>query len=483
MRSYMRDVNKIRDEKMFKKSERSLRSEELLEKWSKKKGFYGNSMVKAYNANPSKIKNLVFVLENQERYLQSLTETEISSNFSTTPENVMRIVRLGYPNSVRGDIFLEWGMETSRDSIYYLKPKYTSTTRGATDDAIMHESASYRYASEIEEDTLGSADGSTTTFSTTLANIPLRPYTVKILDNQNIVATDNGSGTITGTGVSGTVNYTTGVVSVTWTTAPISGHTLVVVYNYDSEVSGNYTDVKNVELQLLDYQFRVKPWPIYVSWSKMTELLLGTTLNIDVEDALVRGASDELKKSLDFQALRLGYRRCLGNTGVTFNADWSASGADSEKAHVQSFSRAVNKAADVIYASLQRGGVTKIYGGPDAVSYLEMHDGWSSAGRQPAVGAFKFGSLGNIDVFKCPSSIVPTNELVCVYKNEEVPEDVSIAFGTLIPLYITPGIEYKNFYKEYGLAHFGDGQTLQSGYLVRIRLDNLTGSGTVIGTI
>jgi hypothetical protein len=50
----------------------------------------------------------------------------------------------------------------------------------------------------------------------------------------------------------------------------------------------------SIELQLRDYQFRVKPWPLYVSWSKMTELLINTTLNIDAEDALIRGASDEL---------------------------------------------------------------------------------------------------------------------------------------------------------------------------------------------
>jgi len=476
-------MRKIKEDMMLKTSARNQEADRLVEKWSKKKGFYGKSMIKAYEANPSKIRNLAYILEHQEDHLKALTETQISSAFSTTPENVMRIVRLGYPNSVRGEIFLEWGMETSRDSIYYLNPIYKTSTRGSTASATTHESAAYRYASEIEEDTLGSADGSTTTFSTTVSNIPLRPYTVQILDNQEIVANDDGSGTITGTGVTGTVNYTTGVTSVTFTTAPISGHPILITYNYDSEVSTNYTDVKDIELQLTDYQFRVKPWPISVSWSKMTELLLGTTLNIDVEDALIRAASDELKKSLDFESLRLGYRKSLSNTGVTFNADWSAAGADSEKAHVESFSRAINKAADLMYASLQRGGVTKIYGGPDAVSYMEMHSKWTNAGRQPAVGAFKFGALDGIDVYKCPSSIVPTNELVCVYKNTEVPEDVSIAFGTLIPLYMTQGLEYKNFYKEYGLAHFGDGKTLQSGYLVRMRLDNLTGNGNVIGTL
>jgi hypothetical protein len=54
-----------------------------------------------------------------------------------------------------------------------------------------------------------------------------------------------------------------------------------------------------------------------------------------------------------------------------------------------------------------------------------------------------------------------------------MPEDVSIACGTLIPLYKTQKLEYKNLYSEQGLAHFGDLKVLQPGYLVRIVLSNL----------
>jgi hypothetical protein len=40
---------------------------------------------------------------------------------------------------------------------------------------------------------------------------------------------------------------------------------------------------------------------------------------------------------------------------------------------------------------------------------------------------------------------------LAVWKNDQVENDVSIAFGTLIPFFSTGIIQRKNFYKEAGL--------------------------------
>lgn len=481
MREVMRETTERKQARLL--SERAEHGDRLVEIWSKKKNLNGEGLVDLYNKDPNRGRGLAFILENQKNHLNQLTETEISTTFQTTPQNVIRIVRLGYPNSVRGEIFLEWPMETARDSIFYLKPTYTSTARGATAGKVMYEQPAYRYASELEEETAaGTINGSNKTFTGASTNDvsvpPLRAYTLQVLHNNIIVANDDGSGVISGTdtdgtAISGTINYTTGALSVTFTTAPATGDTVTYGYQTNTEVSTNYDQIEQVSLTLTDYQFRATPWPLAISWSKMTELLLGTTLKIDAEEALIRGAADELKKSLDFQALRLGYRRALANNSVTFNADFAAAGADSEMAHAQSITRYIENVGSQIFDSLQRGGVSKMYGGWKAVDYLTNHYRFSSEGRQPKVGAYKTGSLDGMDIYKVPASIVPNNEIVCVWKNELVPEDVSIAFGTLVPLYHTMTLEFKEAYKETGLYSFQDYKTLQGGYLVRLVLSNL----------
>ena len=464
-------------------SERNSKADQLLEYWSKERGI-GEGMVDLADKDINRARGLSLVLENQFGHLKKLTETQLSNAFQTTPENVMRIVRLGYPNSVRGELFLEWAMQTARDSIYYLSPVYASSLRGATSGAVTHESSANRYFSELEEESTNPAtgNGAATQFvgsaAGNLVNPPLRPFTVKVLVDDEPVAVDDGEGNIIGsllnTGATNTINYTTGAFEINFTAAPASGATIVVAYAFDSEISTQYTDIGEVQLQLRDYQFRARPWPLGVGWSKMTELLLGTTLDIDAEEALIRGAADELKKSLDFQAVLMAYRYSKSNSVITFNADFTSAGSDSETEHAQSITRAIDDAGDVIFSALQRGGVSKIVGGPKATNYVKLHKRFSAAGSQPAVGVHKVGSLDQMDIYKSPSTFIPTNELLCIWKNDLVPEDVSLAFGTLVPLYRTQTLEFKEFYKETGLAHFGDSKALQSKYLVRVQLTNLT---------
>lgn len=459
-------------------SEKKEYAKRLYEKWSKKKNL-GEGMDKIMDKNPNKAMNLSIVLENQENYLQNLSETVISSDFSTTPENVIRIVRLGYPNSVRGEIFHEFAMTTARDSIYYLKPIYGSTTRGSTINGVTHESAAYRYASEIEEDLIGLGDGSTTQFTGTLTNPPLRPYSVRIVKEGEYVGVDDGSGTISGTDLdsssTNTINYTSGAITITFGAGyiPADGDNILIEYQYDSEDSDQYTDIKSVKLQLTDHQFRARPWPLYVSWSKLSELLLGTTLDIDAESSLITAAADELKKSLDFKAVRSAYRYSKGNTLTTFDTDFAAAGSDSEKDHAQGLTRTLAQASKVIYNSKQRGGVNTLVAGTEAAAYLTLHDQYSAEGSQPEVGIFRIGTLLGKPVYQAPNDIIPDDEILGVWKNPSESGDVAMAFGTLIPLYQTDSLEYKEAYTETGLYYFGDWKALQSDYLIRMQLTNL----------
>ena len=470
------DVQKARIAEQL--SDRNGYADRLTEKWMKTQGV-GEGLLELANKDIGRARALSITLENEEKHLTQLTETQISNSFSTTPQNVLRIVRLGYPNSVRGEIFLEWAMETARDSIYYLSPVYQASKRGATAGNVTHENASFRYASEIESEVMGTGDGSTVAFTGPsvgkLTNPPLRPFSVKVLAGGTPVAVDDGSGNLIGvllnTSATNTVNYDDGAITVTFTTAPTAGAALTVEYNFDSEDVNQYPDLGSIDIQLRDYQFRVKPWPLYVSWSKMTELLINTTLNIDAEDALIRGAADELKKSLDFHAIRLAYQSALRNSAVTFNTQGAVGEAEVDR--VMAFSRAIDGATNKMYNVLQRGGVTKLVGGPTAVGYLQLHSPFNASNAQQSVGAYRVGSIDDIDVYKVPSSIVPDDEFMAVYRNENVPEDVSVAFGTLVPLYRSQTLEYKEFYSETGLAYFGDSKVLQPNYLQRIKLLNL----------
>lgn len=82
---------------------------------------------------------------------------------------------------------------------------------------------SYTFTSTITDEGLGTGDGSTLTFSGTLKKYPIVPesmsitYTITTLQT----AVDDGKGNISGTGISsGSINYETGVWTITYSTAP-----------------------------------------------------------------------------------------------------------------------------------------------------------------------------------------------------------------------------------------------------------------------
>jgi hypothetical protein len=95
-------------------------------------------------------------------------------------------------------------------------------------------------------------------------------------------------------------------------------------------------------------------------------------------------------------------------------------------------------------------------------------------GGQPEIGIYRIGTLLGKPVYQAPNDIVPANEILGVWHNPNETGDVAMAFGSLIPLYQTQTLEYKNAYSETGLYHFGDFKALQSQYMIRIKFTNLT---------
>jgi len=263
-------------------------------------------------------------------------------------------------------------------------------------------------------------------------------------------------------------------------------------FNSESDFEGNY--LGEVELRMDEYMFRPSPTTIGVSWSQLTEITLDTSFNISAEEYLVSYASQEIRSALDYRAIRLAYAVAKTNAKhnpnyyYVFDAAYNTTNAgegvpptnpvtngtkDGYRDNAQTFVNAIDAIGDIIYDELNRGGVSRLVAGPSACSYMHLNAGYSPKGKQNQTGSHQFGELDGIPLFKVPSNIIPTNELLCVWKNDQVENDVSIAFGTLIPFFSTGIIQRKNFYKEAGIATYGDWAVLNRRYLAIIAIDNL----------
>ena len=517
------------EEKLYRE-ERSYRADRLVEKWARVPEI--GDGIKGLHENSSR--NLAIFLENQARSLSKMTETQLSSSFQGfTPENMLRLVRLAYPNTIRGKIFTEFAMESARDSIKYIRPVYTNSQTGADlstktfDDLnldgdpnfaatdyrkAMYESVEDRYSSELIngaaalDGIANSGDYGVTftdgAFGTGGANYIDGYASIFLGDEKHPLAIQMRSGAWFYGGVVGidadnwfkadAVTSADNVVSIqvlhsateggvfaAATDAAIAAAGGVVAFGR-ADLEGDFTGehLGEVELVMTDYEFRPRPQTLGVSWPQLMEIVLDTSYGVSAEEMLLDAAGQEIKKALDFRAVKLayGHAKALPNAyKVTFDAEAGAGTDDSYLHTAQTFSQAIERIGDVQYNEIMRGGVSRIVGGPGAVSYLRLNSGFTTKGAQERIGGYQVGEIYGTPVFKVPSSIVPDNELMTVWKNDSNEADVAVAFGTLVPFFSTGTIQRKNFYKEAGLASYGDHQVLQPKYLGRILIENIRG--------
>lgn len=252
---------------------------------------------------------------------------------------------------------------------------------------------------------------------------------------------------------------------------------------YDSEMDYNGDYLGEIEIKMSDYEFRPRPTTIGVTWSQLSEIVLDTSFSVSAQEYLVTYASQAIRMALDYRAIKTAYAAAKTNPKayhVTFDAAYNTTnigtnGGTKEgyTANAQTFLSAIATVGDNMLNDINRGGVSRLVAGPSAGTYMTLSMAFTTTGATTAEGAHQIGEISGIPVFKVPSSIIPSNEVLTVWKNPQNEADISIAFGTLVPFFSTGVIQRQNFYKEAGLATYGDWAIINKRYLAIITIDNL----------
>jgi len=577
MKSGSEADSRLREQTAFElyKSDRNYRADRLVNAWSK---------VPEIGAGIKKLplteaRNVAINLDRQLNFMQNLKESQMATALNDfTPENMLRLVRLAMPNIIRNKVFTEIALESTKDSIKYIRPMFAKTANG---HPLLDKSPDYdgnngaypanydpwdydnpQMPGNINQDGFRRAlyEDTRDRVNTELANAPLKAaVTLKTGENEVVAQFKDISATTTGEvgfeskkwGVNG-ANFVDGygyvyygdkasaasdslkaskfeqnVVAVqdkaskAWFAAPgftVTGlynngeYTLTVTvdatvpdgnggtvanpaigknvfvygrFNAESDFEGNY--LGEVQIAMDEYFFRPSMTSIGVSWSQLTEITLDTGFNVSAEEYLVTYASQEIRAQLDYQAFRWAYGIAKSNAKHNpnyiyhFDCAYSTVGTPAGQAgtkdgyvqNAQTLVNAIEAVGDVIFDELNRGGVSRLVAGPSACSYIRLNTSYSPRGKQTQNGSHQYGALDDLLVFKVPSAIIPTNEILCVWKDDQVENDVALAFGTLVPFFSTGIIQRKNFYKEAGIATWGDRALLNRRYLALIVLDNL----------
>lgn len=108
--------------------------------------------------------------------------------------------------------------------------------------AVNIESIMVGLQTAVPGEVVGTGNGSTVTFAHTAAHLAVVPGAVVIAAGA-VMATDDGNGNLVGTGIAAgsTINYATGAISITYSTAPANAVVIAMNYNYANPASGIVT--------------------------------------------------------------------------------------------------------------------------------------------------------------------------------------------------------------------------------------------------
>jgi len=400
------------------------------------------------------------LLENQRLVNEVSTDTADIAQFKRIS---IPLVRRIYPQLIANKIVSVQPLLGPTGLVYYLRFRYSSNkgaTRGADnnggfpgDDAnsLMQKADgtanldifySHQFVQNERSSTDAGAD--TTSVFSPLEHTPILAGTVTgtIYKGATAVQTfsvsSGGAFSFTAIGnptdfvQAGTVNVTTGEITLTWNNNPGSNN-LVLSYEANLECS---QDLPEINLVIESEDITAKTRKLKAVWSYEAQQDLRSQHNLDAEAELTAVLAQEINLEIDREVLT----DLRQNAGTVTAWDFNTSLGDTIKEKYESLYVKIVEISSVIHRKTLRGGANFIVTSPDVASIFET----ATAGFAPAPSETFTSSLGiqyvgtvnnRWRLYKDP--LFPSNQLLMGYKGDSY-LDSGYFYCPYVPLTQTP---------------------------------------------
>lgn len=394
------------------------------------------------------------LMENQATYLRR----EVLGEANTTTANagsylkhIFPLIRRVFPNLIANELVSVQPMSGPVGGLFYYDVKY-GTTKGkvVAGQKLVKDFNAYFTSEKIDEEVIGVGPG--TAFASTLDFTPIRTSSV-VVRGGSVSGTDNGSGQIVGVGISGTVDYQSGAISVTFASSVTGNVTSEYVYN--SECNTNIPSI-SLDIELKEIRAKTRKLRANVCLEGADDLR--ALHGVEADSELVATMATEMSLEIDQEIIGKLRDAAELHNPLGFNVNAVPAGI-SPIDHIRGLVTQMSLASNKIHTLSKRGPANFFVTSPAVSAYIEQlstHGDfrplWASATAETIAPAenpqgfqlYKFGALQSKMVGYKDTYFPVTNEgsgtgfgdILMGYKGNSW-LDAGAVWAPYVPLYVS----------------------------------------------
>jgi len=455
------DIKKLADQRYTELKERQQR---LIQRWAPLLSIVEESFQKKGKTLSMFDKaNIAQCLQNAFDYYVTSRKQPLQEETTTSDvafaKTMLPVIPALLPSLVANEVAVVQAIDRPTAGVYLMNVK-AATTKGSVNagDVLIGAktgpsaaTAARYYASDtVAGETIGTGNGSATTFSGTAARKPIIPGSIRIkytiggtTYSGHTAATDDGSGSISGEHVSGTINYETGAYSLTFDTAPDNGTSIefeVYRFNVEKDTSG----IGGADIEIVEEVVQAEVFPIRIDFSVLAQLLMQRVHGIALESEAVKFATQMVRFAIDQKVLDQALWAATSSDAADPIGEFTVTPGQGQEYiwRINEIKRYISKGAANIFAKTLRATGNVIVGGVNFCAMLEIltNNGFKPAlavGTRPPAGPYVFGTLDNRTVICNP--FYDANTYVVLFRGDSY-LFAGLVYAPFIPFYATPAV-------------------------------------------
>lgn len=422
---------------------------------------------------------LAKILENtQKRISYDLNESTQNTMVGPYKKYALDIITGMVPNLIAFDLVNVQPIENKMGIINYIK--YSAGSAKGNTAANSEWATTFNYTGSDKQYTQQAVTSQPLTYvadsgDASLLNFvlpwkPVVPGSVKLtigVGGNAIIAVDvPATSSLVGTGAnaagvtSGTINYSTGVVSINYAQNVAGGTEAVADWSYNNEYAP--VDVPEINLSIESIPVLARSRKLKALWSFDAAYEMQKEYGQDLNGLLAAQAAAEIAHEIDVEILDDLYNMAF--TSVTQPAlTWNASVpvGVSQAQHFESLKTVFNRASNRIFQNTKRAMGNFAVVGTNVATVLESTPSFKASDLGSNIGPYLLGTWGGFKVYKNP--FFAPDAYVIGYKGNNL-FDAGYCYAPYMPVCTTQMLMLADFQGQQGWAT-SYGKTILNNYM------------------